>query len=111
MKKICQGYGKPKRGPYPNTKGEMVYFQFKDEIARQRSLMRHPWYRRKIMKEGIGISKRKLTDEEKKDMEFYYKTLEEGQRDFLLTSELRNALCEDVDFEELEQEANNATDE
>jgi hypothetical protein len=47
MKKKCIHATKPKRGPYPNRMIERVDSASKDDAAREKALMRHPWYRQK----------------------------------------------------------------
>lgn len=48
MRKKCIHHDKPKRGPYPNVRRAYAPdFQFKDDAAREKALMRHPWYRKK----------------------------------------------------------------
>lgn len=47
MKKKCIHHNKPKRGPCPNSPRDRVDYQLKDDAAREKSLMRHPWYRKK----------------------------------------------------------------
>lgn len=47
MKKKCIHATQRKRGPYPNPMRKRVDYKFKDEAAREKSLMRHPWYRKK----------------------------------------------------------------
>jgi hypothetical protein len=49
MRKKCIHATKRKRGQYPNAPHERVDYQFKDEAAREKALMRHPWYRKKKM--------------------------------------------------------------
>lgn len=49
MKKKCIHHNKPKRGPYPNPRKPFVGFNFKSEADREKSLLRHPWYRKKKM--------------------------------------------------------------
>jgi hypothetical protein len=46
MRKKCTHHNESKRGPYPNPMRPRVDFKFKDEAAREKSLMRHPWYRK-----------------------------------------------------------------
>lgn len=53
MRKLCQGHGKPKRGPYPNPMRERVDCGFMDEAAREKSLLRHSWYRNMKAREAI----------------------------------------------------------
>lgn len=49
MRKKCIHATKPKRGPYPKaTTRDFIDFKFKDDAAREKSLMRHSWYRKKI---------------------------------------------------------------
>lgn len=50
MKKKCIHAKKRKRGQYPN-RYERVDYEFKDKVAREKSLMRHPWYRKKKLQE------------------------------------------------------------
>lgn len=56
-RKICQGYGKPKKGPPPATlrsrprAPSSLGFFFPSEASQHVSLMRHGWYRRKMRKE------------------------------------------------------------
>jgi hypothetical protein len=45
MRKKCIHAKKPKRGPYPNPMRKRVDYKFKDDAAREKALMRHPWYR------------------------------------------------------------------
>jgi hypothetical protein len=49
MRKKCIHHNRPKRGPYPNPMRERVDYRFKDDAAREKSLVRHPWYRKKKM--------------------------------------------------------------
>jgi hypothetical protein len=49
MRKKCIHHNKPKRGPYPMPMRKRVDYQFKDDAAREKALMRHPWYRKKKM--------------------------------------------------------------
>jgi hypothetical protein len=53
MRKKCIHANKPKRGPYPNPRAAFVAFAFKDDADREKSLMRHPWYRRKKVWDAI----------------------------------------------------------
>lgn len=48
MKKKCIHAGMQKRGPYPNPTRERVGYKFKDDAAREKAMLRHLWYRRKI---------------------------------------------------------------
>ena len=45
MRKKCIHASQPKRGPYPNPMRKRVDYKFKDDAAREKALMRHPWYR------------------------------------------------------------------
>lgn len=53
MRKKCVHHTKPKRGPYPNPPAPFVAFVFKDGAAREKSLMRHPWYRQKKARDAL----------------------------------------------------------
>jgi hypothetical protein len=45
---------KPKRGPYPNARRAYAPdFQFKDDAAREKALMRHAWYRKKKARDAL----------------------------------------------------------
>ena len=46
MRKKCIHAMQRKRGPYPNAMRERVDYKFRDEAAREKSLLRHPWYRK-----------------------------------------------------------------
>jgi len=57
MRKKCIHAGQPKRGPYPNRPNKVfIEFKFKDEAAHEKSLMRHPWYRKKKMWDALRES-------------------------------------------------------
>jgi hypothetical protein len=47
MRKLCQGYGKPKRGPYPQPMRARIDFKFNSDADREKALKRHAWYRKK----------------------------------------------------------------
>jgi hypothetical protein len=48
MRKKCVHANKPKRGPYPMPMRPRVDYRFKDDAAREKALLRHPWYRKKL---------------------------------------------------------------
>jgi hypothetical protein len=57
MRKKCVHHNKPKRGPYPNARrANAPGFQFKDDAAREKALMRHAWYRKKKMWDALRAS-------------------------------------------------------
>lgn len=53
MKKKCIHATERKRGPYPNPMRKRVGYTFKDDAAREKALIRHPWYRKKKQWEAL----------------------------------------------------------